>query len=229
MKDAIVGWLVVAVCCCLCAAQAPAPPSAQPPSKVEPANAAPDGAGQAKPEFPPAVKKNLYADHDLRGKAAPKLDVAKWLTDKPRTEGKVVLIDFWATWCGPCRRLIPELEAWQAKYKDDLVVIGISDEQEAKVRDHFKVGGMKYALAVDENARMKKSIGVKGIPHVLVIGTDNVVRWQGFPGTEEDELTEAKLKQIIDADKARALTEAIKKAPKELPGKAPRKPKGKGG
>lgn len=227
MKRSIVGWLVVPVLCCLCAAQTPAQPA--PPAPVEPAKTAPDAAGQAKPEFPPAVKKNLYADHDLRGKSAPKLDVAKWLTDKPRIEGKVVLIDFWATWCGPCRRLIPELEAWQAKYKDDLVVIGISDEKEAKVRDHFKDGGMKYALAVDENAKMKKSIGVKGIPHVLVIGTDNIVRWQGFPGSDEDELTEVKLKQIIDADKARALADTIKKAPKDAAPKGTRKPKGKGG
>jgi hypothetical protein len=187
MKRSIVGWLVVPVLCCLCAAQTPAQPA--PPAPVEPAKTAPDAAGQAKPEFPPAVKKNLYADHDLRGTS----------------------------------------EACQAKYKDDLVVIGISDEKEAKVRDHFKDGGMKYALAVDENAKMKKSIGVKGIPHVLVIGTDNIVRWQGFPGSDEDELTEVKLKQIIDADKARALADTIKKAPKDAAPKGTRKPKGKGG
>jgi thiol-disulfide isomerase/thioredoxin len=158
--------------------------------------------------FPPPVTKELYAKTDVRGKSAPAIQYGTWLTDKPDTKGKVVLIDFWATWCPPCRTLIPELAQWQAKFKNDLVVIGISDEKESVVRDYFKKDGMKYAMAVDSKSATKKLLGINGIPHVLIIGTDNIVRWQGFPGGDNDTLTEATLQQIIDADKARRATDS---------------------
>ena len=57
-------------------------------------------------------------------------------------------------------------------------------------------------MARDGQNRTNKEIGVKGIPHVLIISSDGVVRWQGYPLDENDTLTEAKVKQIIDTDKA---------------------------
>ncbi len=156
--------------------------------------------GKSLGQWPASVTKNLYAE-DWRGRKAPELIAAEWLTDKPSTEGKVVLIDFWATWCGPCRAAIPHMNEFQAKFKDDLVVIGLSSDKEiSTVREFMTRTEMKYPQAADPEKRTSNAVGVKGIPHVLILSTDGIVRWQGFPGSTEEPLTEAIIRQIIDAD-----------------------------
>ena len=136
-------------------------------------------------------------------KEAPRLEVEKWLTNKPETANKVVLIDFWATWCPPCRALIPELNRLQTSFKDDLVVVGLSDETEDKVRGFMGSATLAYSQAIDTKATIKNKLGVEGIPHVMVIDSTGIVRWQGFPQSAEDRLTEEVVRRIIDADKAR--------------------------
>ncbi len=163
-----------------------------------PATSAADG-------YPDIItKKELFAKNDFRGKTAPALEVKAWLNGTaPDTKGKTVLIDFWATWCGPCRSLIPELNKFKEKFGNDLVIIGLSDESEEKLRDFIKDNDIKYLIATDPTKTMKKKIGISGIPHVMVISPDNIVRWQGFPGMGEDPLTEDKLAQIITVSKSK--------------------------
>lgn len=158
---------------------------------------------QQQADYPEIItKKNLYAKNDFRGKPAPPLFVEKWLgSGAPSTRGKVVLIDFWATWCGPCRELIPEMNEWAKKFEKDVVFIGISDEPAAKVEEFRKGTPMNYFVGIDTTKKMSGALGVQGIPHVMVIGRDGIVRWQGWPGSPEDKLTEAKLKQIVAASK----------------------------
>ena len=155
-------------------------------------------------DYPPYdMQKKLYADNDFRGKKAPELHVGTWLTGSaPDTQGKVVLYDFWATWCPPCKRLIPELNGFKSKFGNDLVVIGISDEPADTVRTFMQTHQMDYSVATDPSAKMKSAIRVAGIPHVMVVSPDGIVRWQGLPGAKQDPLTEAKLSQIIAASKA---------------------------
>lgn len=139
--------------------------------------------------------KPIYAKSYLNQKA-PELVVEKWLTPQPDTKGKFVLLDFWATWCPPCRKTIPELNDFQKKFSDKLIVIGISDEQEADVRK-MKEPKVEYALAIDTQGRTKKEVEVKGIPHVMVIDPSGIVRWEGYPMQEGFELTEKVLQEIL--------------------------------
>lgn len=156
-------------------------------------------------DYPPIVKaKELYATKDFRGEKAPKLEFGKVLHGKlPDLKGKTVLVDFWATWCGPCRALSPSLTEWQEKFKDDLVIVGVSDEAESVLTEYLGKTKVGYVVTTDPAKNLSKQLGVRGIPHVMIVSPDGVVRWQGFPGSEEDKLTAEKIGQIIAASKAK--------------------------
>jgi thiol-disulfide isomerase/thioredoxin len=152
---------------------------------------------EAQPSAPAAsdddfVAPQLYA-RSIRGQPAPDLVAERWLTDRPDTSGKFVLIDFWATWCGPCRRSIPELNEFSARFKDRLVVIGISDEPEAAIRK-MSDPHIDYAVASDPQQRMSDTLQVKGIPHCILVDPHGIVRYEGMPTFLDD----AKLQHFLD-------------------------------
>jgi tetratricopeptide (TPR) repeat protein len=99
--------------------------------------------------------------------------------------GKTVLLDFWATWCGPCVAEIPSLEALHRKYKGNgLVVIGMNTENDhAMVRDYTK-GKISYLVLLDAGEKSKE-YGVQGIPTKIYIDAEGKIRYRevGFnPG-----------------------------------------------
>ena len=142
-----------------------------------------------------AAEKQLWAKSFL-GKPAPDFIVEKWLTPEPDRTGKFVLIDFWATWCPPCRKSIPDLNAFQKKFTGQMVVIGVSDEPEDTVRK-FADPKIEYASAIDTQKRMSKVVEVTGIPHCILIDPKGVVRWEGFPLLAGEELTEKAVGDVI--------------------------------
>lgn len=144
-----------------------------------------------------AAEKRIWAKSFL-GKKAPDFVVEKWLTAEPDRKGKFVLIDFWATWCGPCRRAIPELNEFHRKFADKLVVIGVSDEKEEAVRK-MSDPKIEYASAIDTRARMKKALEVEGIPHVILVDPQGIVRWEGFPLLEGYELNAKVVAEVLAA------------------------------
>ncbi|MFT5754043.1 MAG: cytochrome c biogenesis protein CcmG/thiol:disulfide interchange protein DsbE [Flavobacterium sp.] len=142
-----------------------------------------------------AQKKQLWAKSFLNEKA-PELVVEEWISSEPDIKGKFVLIDFWATWCGPCRKAIPELNVFQQKFKDNLVIIGISDQSKEKVIN-FNSPKIEYYNAIDTKKILNNLYEVKGIPHCVLIDPKGIVRWEGYPSLEGEELTEKVISEII--------------------------------
>lgn len=157
----------------------------------------------------PKEEKRLWAASRL-WKKAPEFVVEKWVGPEPEREGKFLLIEFWATWCRQCRLAVPKLNGFQRRFADDLVVVGISDEDEATVR-RMREPRIGFALAIDTRARMKKDLMVKGIPHAIVVEPGGHVVWEGFPLLAGHELTEELLAGIIAAGTTKATPDENRK------------------
>jgi len=84
-------------------------------------------------------------------------------------KGKVVLVNFWATWCPPCRKEMPDLQALYDKYKDHgFVVLAISDEEAAKVTPFLAERKITYPVLLDPGRKVNQSFVVEGIPKSFV-------------------------------------------------------------
>ncbi len=143
----------------------------------------------------PNPDKKMWAK-SIIGQKAPAIEVEGWVTEPGDLKGKYVLVDIWATWCGPCRKGIPELNEWQEKFSDKLVIIGISNEPKEKVESYAKEN-IKYANGFDTQSRVKNELKVTGIPHIILINPEGIVIWEGFPKLPGEELTTEVLKNLI--------------------------------
>jgi thiol-disulfide isomerase/thioredoxin len=91
--------------------------------------------------------------------------------------GRVVLLDFWATWCGPCRVVIPKLDALQARFgAQGLSVLGVSTEEAQEVALFTQRMAVRYGVAVDRHGQTTRSYGVGSLPTLVVIDKRGVVR-----------------------------------------------------
>jgi cytochrome c biogenesis protein CcmG, thiol:disulfide interchange protein DsbE len=92
-------------------------------------------------------------------------------------KGKVVLLNFWATWCGPCRAEIPSLIELQAKYKDQMQILGmdVDDEDETQVRAVVQGEGINYPVVMTTPQVRIAYGGIGGLPTVFILNTEGRV------------------------------------------------------
>ena len=144
--------------------------------------------GCTRNESKPALPGNpapAFSLRDLEGRSVRLADVA----------GKAFVVDFWATWCGPCKKASKELEDLHRRYQDrGVVIIGISvdsgGDAAEKVRSFAKEQGLTYLLLLDDGSgSVKKAYSVTRIPTTFVLDRDRIIRdlYPGFrPGLGGD-------------------------------------------
>jgi thiol-disulfide isomerase/thioredoxin len=142
-------------------------------------------------EFPDAWtwddKPEYRADHAaLEGKPMPPLSVTDWINGgvtAAGVKGKVIVIDFYATWCGPCMRAIPHNNALLKKYADKgLVIIGVctSNHGQESFATNAKEHGIEYPAASDPELKSEKAWAVHYYPTYAIIDRRGIVRSIGL-------------------------------------------------
>lgn len=118
--------------------------------------------------------------------------------------GKVIYIDFWASWCAPCRQSFPWMNAMQEKYKTQgLEIVGINlDEQPDDAERFLAKLPAKFTLAYDPQGVSAKACAVKGMPTSLLVGRDGKVllKHVGFNSESRDAL-ERQIQAALEAGK----------------------------
>ena len=125
------------------------------------------------PQFAQAMSR-LESDDAARQKADFTLtDLSGKTWHLQDLRGKVVLLNFWATWCPPCRKEMPDLQALYDKYKESgLVVLAISDEEAGKVQPFIAERKISYPVMLDPGRKVNDLYRVEGIPKTFVYDRD---------------------------------------------------------
>ena len=118
-----------------------------------------------------------------------------YLGKQPELNGKPLLVEFWATWCPPCRKSIPHLNEIYSKYKTQgLEIVGITDEDEATVKKFQKQIPMDYNVAINTPQSIYKQFGIEAIPTAFLVDKGGKIVWSGHPM----ELTETQIQSVLN-------------------------------
>ena len=145
------------------------------------------------------------------GDKAPGIDAKEWITTKgsissgeimERIKGRIIVVEFWATWCPPCRTSTPHLVKLYSEYKDKgVVIIGLTREDRRKDNIDKFIREMKVNYIIGTGSDSGTDYGVSGIPHAFVISPEGKIHWRGHPMGGLDKVIKDALKKYPEATK----------------------------
>ncbi|HET9954737.1 MAG TPA: TlpA disulfide reductase family protein [Polyangiaceae bacterium] len=135
---------------------------------------------------------HAVSDHPLLGSAAPPLEVGvpsgRGRVNLADYAGKVVVLDFWATWCEPCRKSFPAYQSLYEQFHGELAVVAVSvDESSSGIAAFVRATGAKFPIGWDEGQSAAQSYTPPKMPTSFVIDQNGIVRFVHAGYSEGDE------------------------------------------
>ena len=157
-------------------------------------------AGELRTRSPDSFSLRVLEPDPARGNRASDftltaLDGMSWSLSRMR--GNVVLVNFWASWCEPCHKELPQLQRLHERHSEDgLVVLGVSDEEPSKARRYLEEHGIGYPSLHDGDGSVMQSYQIHAIPTSVIIGRDGQPR-QRMEGYTPASAFEKALKPLL--------------------------------
>ena len=111
-------------------------------------------------------------------------------------KGKVIFLNFWATWCPPCKKEMPDVESIYKEYgenKKDVIILGVNSEKENEVKKFLKDKGYTFPTLIDENSEVMRKYFIQAFPTSFVIDKEGNIYGYVMGG-----LTKEQIKQVIE-------------------------------
>ncbi len=115
------------------------------------------------------------------GGELPPIEASYLAGSSPYVAGKPAVIEFWATWCPPCRQSIPHLNGLYESFGGKLQVVGITQEDAATISAFREGTPIKYSIAMDSTGSLARHFGVRGIPYAVLVDSTGKIKWSGHP------------------------------------------------
>jgi peroxiredoxin/outer membrane lipoprotein-sorting protein len=114
-------------------------------------------------------------------------------------QGKVVVLDFWATWCPPCRAELPAIDKLHAEFAGKVEFLGVNDEDSGTVKGFLKKAGYTFPVLMDGKRQVHRTYGIRAIPVLLVIDRHGVIR-QHFIGSRSEQALRSAIQSVLEQE-----------------------------
>ncbi len=147
----------------------------------------------------------LYrAQQELIGSKVWKLEFTHWLKNPPADtsfDGRLKVLEFWATWCRPCLRAIPHMNALQREFQDSSIVfLSVTHQSLEETRATMEKYNFETIVVSDSTQRVHQLLriaynGTMGLPRTVIVDAENNIRWYGNPQSLSPKLIRRMLKE----------------------------------